>query len=276
MTDVRIRDLGELTGPLLAFGGVYSNWQALVALRQRAREAGWVPAQIICTGDTVAYCARPEECVQSLREWGVHSIAGNVEIQLGEGQADCACDFVDGGRCDTFSRQWYPYAQGQLSEGALEWMRGLPEFLRFEYGGKRVLVLHGSYHYTSEFIFASTDWSGKARNFDDGDADLIIAGHCGLPFAEEKDGRTWLNPGVIGMPANDGSPRVWYLELDLREGEVVYQHRALEYDFQQAGAEMLERGLPRAYAETLRTGLWDNCEILPSSETARQGQVLAF
>ena len=54
MTDVRIRDLGELTGPLLAFGGVYSNWQALVALRQRAREAGWVPAQIICPGDTVA------------------------------------------------------------------------------------------------------------------------------------------------------------------------------------------------------------------------------
>ena len=33
MTDVRIRDLGELTGPLLAFGGVYSNFQALERLK---------------------------------------------------------------------------------------------------------------------------------------------------------------------------------------------------------------------------------------------------
>ncbi len=276
MSEQRILDLGKLEGRLLVFGGVYSNWQALDALAKVAEEEGIAPTQIICTGDIVAYCAQPEACVQRIREWGIHNIAGNVEIQLREGQEDCACDFVNGGRCDTFSRQWYPYAQSQLSTEAINWMHTLPEFLRFEYGGKKVLVLHGSYHYTSEFIFASTDWGVKEKNFRDADADMIIAGHCGLPFSEEKEDRLWLNPGVIGMPANDATPRVWYALLELRDGKIHYEHRPLAYDFQQASAEMKTEHLPLAYAETLVTGLWDNCEILPAAETAQQGQVLHF
>ncbi|MCB0642974.1 MAG: metallophosphoesterase family protein, partial [Phaeodactylibacter sp.] len=203
-------------------------------------------------------------------------IAGNVELQLAAGESDCACDFVSGGRCDTFSKEWYPYAQQTLSEDALAWMHRLPEFIRFQYAGKSFFVLHGSYQHTSEFIFRSTDWALKARNFEATQAEVILAGHCGLPFSEEQEGRHWLNAGVIGMPANDGTPRVWYLLLEEGEAGWTYTHRELHYDYQQARQGMIDHALPPTYAETLRTGIWDNCEILPPAETALQGQAIEF
>ncbi len=268
--------LGAIKGRLLVFGGVYSNWQALQAMRAVANELAIPKENIICTGDIVAYCAQPEACVQAMKDWGVPCIAGNVEIQLREGAENCACDFTEGSRCDNFSKEWYPFAQAQLSEDALAWMRTLPNFLSFNYAGKKAMVVHGSYHNTSEFIFASTDWKVKQQNFASTNTDLILAGHCGLPFAQVQANQYWLNAGVIGMPANDGTPRVWYLLLDDRDGELTYEYHALTYDFKAANREMQAQQLTPAYAKTLLTGIWDNCEILPAQETQLQGQAYYF
>ena len=274
--DNRIKDIGVLNGQVLVFGGVYGNLQALEALIKVAEEKNIPKSNIICTGDVVAYCAQPEECVQLMRSWEIHCIAGNVEIQLSTGQDDCACDFIEGGRCDTFSKNWYPFVRSQLSEASLKWMRQLPEFLRFKYSEKSVLVVHGSYHYTSEYIFKSTEWKTKQNNFDDSSADIILAGHCGLPFSQEESGKHWLNPGVIGMPANDGTSRVWFVMLDDHAQQFNYQHLPLLYDFKKANDLMLAKQLPEAYAKTLITGVWDNCEILPETETKNQGKALSF
>ncbi len=265
-----MQNLGKIQGGLLVFGGVYSNLQALKAIQATAVDMNIPPENIICTGDVVAYGAEPEACVQLVRDWGIHCIAGNVEIQLATGQNDCACDFVDGGRCDTLSKKWFPFAQSQMSDGSLAWMRTLPEFIRFEYAGRQVVVLHGSFHHTSEFIFASTDWQVKQQNFADARADVILAGHCGLPFSQEHNGKHWINAGVIGMPANDGTPRVWYLMLDDRDG-FRFLHQPLIYDYKKASLLMVEKQLPGEYAKTLVTGIWDNCEILPEPETKLQG-----
>lgn len=268
----QIKDIGQLSGPVLAFGGVYSNLQALERLQTIANALGIPPERIICTGDVVGYCAYPEESVQAVQEWGIHVIAGNVELQLREGQDDCGCDFRSGGRCDTFSRQWYPFAKAQLSAASIAWMDTLPDFIRFEMAGQRGLVLHGSWHEVAEYIFNSTDWAIKARNFEDSDSDIILAGHCGLPFQEVKDQKYWLNPGVIGMPANDGSTHIWYMLLDQNaEGKLIFSHHSYEYDFEKAASAMEAQKLPLAYAKTLRTGIWDNCEILPEVETSLQG-----
>jgi len=269
-------NIGTLQGPILVFGGVYSNLQALEAIKAVAQQKNIAPSNIICTGDIVAYCAQPNECVQLVKDWGIHCIAGNVEIQLANGQEDCACDFTSGGTCDTLSKQWYPFAQSQLNQAALDWMGKLPEFLMFEYARKKVVVVHGSYHNTSEFIFESTDWNTKQKNFDDTEADIILAGHCGLPFSQEKNNKHWLNPGVIGMPANDGNPQVWYMILNDEKNSFSFKHHTLDYNFEVAAKLMLEKGLPTTYAKTLETGIWDNCEILPLKETALQGKEISF
>lgn len=269
--------LGQIKGRLLIFGGVYSNLQALQQIRIIAEDLGISAKNIICTGDVVGYCAQPEECVQEVMRWGIHCIAGNVEIQLREGEEDCGCNFEDGSRCNLFSRQWYPYAQSQLSKFSIDWMKTLPDFLRFQYGRHRAFVLHGSFHETSEFIFASTPLEVKQNNFTATSSSLILAGHCGLPFSQTQNDQYWLNAGVIGMPANDGRTSVWYLLLDLcSNGDLTYQNENLDYDYSTAAQLMRELHLPLTYAQTLETGIWDNCEILPEKETRLQGKEIVF
>lgn len=271
------KNIGQLSGKVLVFGGAYSNLQSIKKLKQIADDLSIPSSNVINTGDVVGYCAQPEEVVQLNKAWGIHTIVGNVEVQLRENQLDCGCEFREGSRCDVFSSQWYPYSQSKLSKGSIEWMKTLPDFIEFEYLNHKGFVLHGSYFETAGYIFKSTNWEEKERNFKTTNSDLILAGHSGLPFNDSKENKHWLNAGVIGMPANDGTDRVWYLILDTNEkGELIFEHHSFTYDNEETFDLMKVNQLPREYAETLKTGLWDNCEILPEIETKAQGVKLEF
>lgn len=274
-TELKTQDLGALSGDLLIFGGVYSNLYALQALKQAAEQQGFTPDRIICTGDVVAYGAAPHECLALIQDWGIYTILGNVEIQLRDDLEDCGCNFDSGTRCDLFSRQWYPYARRSVTPQARAWLQTWPDQLAFTYAGRRVRVVHGSPSATAEFVFASTPWEAKAAHLATASADVLLAGHCGLPFVQVEGAQAWLNAGVIGMPANDGTPDGWYMTMHERPKAAfaVRLHR-LSYDYQAAQRDMEAAALPVQYSKTLSTGIWDNCEILPAIETAAQGQAL--
>lgn len=269
--DKKIEHIKNLKGKVLLFGGVYSNLQALEKLKSIAKAENISPENCICTGDIVGYCAQPEETVQLFKEWGAKSIVGNVEIQLSEGAEDCGCDFKEGSRCDGFSQLWYPFAQSKLSKNSLDFIKTLPDHLQFEYAGKKVTVVHGSYFNVSEFIFKSTSWETKAANFKATKSDVIIAGHCGLPFHQVEENNIWLNPGVIGMPANDGTPKVWYMILNDDENELSFSHHWMDYNYKLTSNLMQNELLPQEYAKTIISGIWDNTEILPAIESGWQG-----
>ncbi len=272
-----IQNLGTIEGKLLFFGGVYSNLQALEALKIWADQNGFTPDKIFCTGDIVGYCAQPAECIEFIKEWGIYSIAGNVELQIRNGEDDCGCDFKDGGRCDLFSRNWYTYIQNNITQNSIDWLHTLPHHIQFHWQGKKIIIVHGSWFQTSDFIFRSTDWERKEENFSATGAEIIIAGHCGLPFTHVHEKKHWLNAGVIGMPANDGTDRVWFLTLEETvDKKVVFQFHFYNYNSSKASQLMLENGLPVTYAHTLCSGIWDNCEILPEAETAQQGKTISF
>ncbi len=272
-----VKDLGIKNGKLLFFGGVYSNLQSLTALQQWAATNNYDADNIFCTGDILGYCAQPAECIDLIQGWGIHSIAGNVELQTRIGEDDCGCDFKDGGRCDLFSRNWYTYIQKNITQNSIAWLHTLPHHIKFNWQGKKIIIVHGSWFQTSDFIFRSTDWKIKKDNFSATGADIIMAGHCGLPFAHVHEKKYWLNAGVIGMPPNDGTDRVWFLTLEeTANSEVAFQFRNYSYNNSKASQLMLQNNLPPTYAKTLVTGIWDNCEILPEVETTQQGQRLSF
>ena len=50
-----VRDLGPLQGPVLIFGGPYSNLLATQAMREAAASLNIPGENVICTGDVVAY-----------------------------------------------------------------------------------------------------------------------------------------------------------------------------------------------------------------------------
>ncbi len=260
--------LENISGPILLFGGPYSNLHALIALKEKAVALRIPASNIICTGDIVGYCAFPDEAVQFVKDWGIHCIAGNVELNLREEADDCGCNFDEGSRCDLLSRQWFPFAKANISKDSLAYLHTLPAFIRFEHDNKNYFVLHGSHHNTSEFIFKSTPWKAKHNNFLTTEADVIIAGHCGLPFIDSIGNKTWINAGVIGIPANDGTTDTWYCILD---GANATFHR-LNYDHSSANKAMLQKPLPTSYAQTLIDGFWDNCDILPPEETKARGK----
>ncbi|GAB3958771.1 metallophosphoesterase family protein [Spirosoma harenae] len=275
------QDLGIRSGKLLVFGGPYSNLQSLEALKTIAGQFQIPPDNIICTGDIVGYCAQPEESVQFVKNWGIQAIQGNVEQNIIRGEDDCGCNFTEGGRCDLFSRTWFPYAVQTLSAKSVDWLRTLPLQLSFRYADKSVTVLHGAATGIADFVFASTPWSMKEKTFAITGADIILAGHAGLPFTDKQVSdagidRYWLNAGVIGMPANDGTSRVWYLLLDDTAGLFTYSFHAFTYDNLTAHQAMIDNRLPDSYAQTLLTGIWDNCEILPDAEKALQGRAITL
>jgi predicted phosphodiesterase len=272
--DKKTNNLGILSGKILLFGGVYSNLQALDALIHIANSEDISPENCICTGDIIGYCAQPEKTIQTFKKWGAKSIVGNVEIQLRDNENDCGCDFKKDSRCDGYSQQWYPYAKSKLSKDSLNYLQTLPNHITFNINNYKTTVVHGSIFNVSEFIFKSTPWKTKLLNFENTQSDIIIAGHSGLPFYDQKNDKTWVNPGVIGMPANDGNPSVWYAILDDSEESIHIDFHKLKYNHTLTSALMLNNPLPKSYAKTIITGIWDNMEILPIAEKEMQGKLI--
>ena len=265
----------SMNGPVLVFGGTYSNLEATLALQREAARLGIGPKNIICTGDVVAYCADPVATVAAIRDWGVHVIMGNCEESLGWSKDDCGCGFEEGTACETLSVDWYGYSNRHLGADARKWMRGLPWRVDVQIGARRLAVIHGAVDLVNGFVFVSTPWREKARQISLSGCDGVIGGHSGIPFTEERDGRLWHNSGALGMPANDGTRRVWYsLFMPTRDGIEISLH-PLDYDSRTAARKMRERGLPAGYADALETGLWPSCDVLPPRELSERGAPLA-
>ncbi len=264
--------------PLLAFGGPYSNLQATEAMLADARRRGIAPGNIICTGDVVAYAANPEETAQLIRGAGIHVVAGNCEVQLAQEAEDCGCGFEEGSACDRLSRGWYPFALANTTAETRQWMAGLPPRLDFVFAGLRVAVLHGGARQNNRFLFASETDALEAEFAlaeADGPCDLVIAGHSGIPFIAPLSRGAWLNAGVIGMPANDGTPDGWFAELRPLRGGVHIELCRLACDQSAAAAAMRRSGHANGYARTMITGIWPSFDVLPDAEKQRTGEPLA-
>ncbi|OAD45209.1 hypothetical protein [Polaribacter atrinae] len=54
----------------------------------------------------------------------------------------------------------------------------------------------------------------KQPNFKAINSNVIVVGYCGLPFYQPEKEQLWLNPEIIAIPANKGTPLVWHAILD--------------------------------------------------------------
>jgi SAM-dependent methyltransferase/predicted phosphodiesterase len=264
----------NLTGPVLIFGGPYSNVEATAAVLDEARRRGIPPGNIVCTGDLAAYCADPQAVINLVRESGIRLVMGNCEESLATEAAGCGCGFSADSACAALSSQWYPYVDRNVDAESRVWMASLPRRLDLEVGGRRLAVIHGSVTQINRFVFASSDDAIEEELTASG-CNGVIGGHCGLPFTRETGGRLWHNAGVVGMPANDGTPRVWFSTLTAAPDGLILEHHALDYDHARAAAKMRAHGLPAGYADCLETGMWPSCDVLTPTELTTCGRRLA-
>jgi len=279
------KDLGVMEGPVLVFGGAYSNLQALEAVLKLAKDELHIPVdRIIHTGDVVAYCAQPRETTECLRSSRVHCLMGNCEESIAQAKSDCGCGFPEDSACNAYSINWYDHVTKELQgrSDLATWMNELPRRMEFTVSGRRLTVVHGSPRNISEFIWPSTSVSELQACFAElpENIDGIVNGHSGLPYARlvpcGSQQKVWLNAGVIGLPANDGTSRGWYALLTPKgHGGLEISTRSFEYDVQAAAdAIYATPQLVRGYADSLLSGVWPSHDILPLEEQMNTGVAL--
>ena len=259
-----IRDLGVLTGPVLLFGGPYSNLSALRALIRRARGLGIPAARMICTGDLVGYCAEASETVDEIRALNCPVVAGNCEKQLATNAINCGCGFEKDTQCDVLSGAWYAHADRAIGVADRRWMGGLPDMITFQHEGRRCAVVHGGISDISRFVWPISPEAEFQEEIDliqsvTGHIDVIIGGHSGLPFQREIGDVTWINAGAIGMPPNDRRPETRFGILNT----AGVGFHDLTYDHAAAHGAMQGAGLTQGYDAALITGYWPSEEVLP-------------
>lgn len=266
----------DCDGPLLVFGGPYSNFQALQALLAEAQRLGIPPARMLCTGDVVAYCADAAACTDLMMESAIPTVMGNCEESLAAGGADCGCGFEEGTACDLLSRGWFEHASRQVTPAQRAWMGALPRRIEVTLGGRHLAAVHGGAEVINRFLFASAPDAVLAGEIAATGAEGVIAGHCGLPFTRVVGGALWHNAGAIGMPADDGTARTWFSLLTPEPEGLRVEHRALSYDHAGAAAAMRRVGLAEGYADCLTSGVWPSCDVLPEAERAGRGRAIAL
>lgn len=253
----------------LAFiGGIYSNYQALVATLADIDRRG--VDQTFFLGDLGAFGPHPDRVPELLLERQIPGIMGNYEESLASGAADCNCGYTDP-RDNVYAQRSYDYTAEHTADVYKQWMGTLPRHLRFEAGGLRFLLVHGSPRRINEFLWESTTPEPFLRKlFADHDADVIVCTHSGLHWHRAVEGRHLINAGVIGRPANDGRTNVWYAIVEVERAHLRAEFVPVDYDHATLAREMREEKIAQEFIETIETGWWTTClEVLPTRERAR-------
>lgn len=260
------------------FGGAYSNHLALRETLCAARERG--AERVYFLGDAGGFGPHPDRTVALLDDAGIAGVAGNYDIAIARGDADCGCGYTDP-RDNRYAQLSYDYTLAHTSDAARRYLASLVPSLRIRVGDARVLLCHGSPRRVNEFLWESTTANAFiAKTLDEHDVDAIACTHTGLHWHRDLGAsRHLVNVGAIGRPANDGRTEAWFAMLTARtpNGASLHSARALDvefvpvsYDFKSLAREMAEETLPAEFIETILSGWWTTClEVLPPKERAR-------
>lgn len=251
------------------FGGVYNNYLSLQATLADARSRG--AEQIYCLGDMGGFGPHPDRVFPLLRDVSdLQVMQGNYDHSIGNRLDDCACGYTDP-RDNHFAQISYDYTLANTADEHKDWLRDLPVEFREIWGGKRVLMAHGSPRQVNEFLWESMCPDAfLAHLLDDHGADVLFVTHTGIPWERRlPDGRLVVNVGAIGRPANNGKTTVDYALVEVGEEGVDVVFVPVSYDIEELAAQMRSEALPEEFVETVLTGWWTTClEVLPAKERA--------
>jgi putative phosphoesterase len=235
--------------PVGLIGDVHANLPALDAVlehaRQREVDAFWN------VGDFVGYGAYPDEVVQRLMVESMLSIIGNYDLKV--------LDIKH--KKEKWRRKRIPlkilafeWAYQNLSKKSRKYLRALPEEIRFEWEGNKVLLTHASPASNEEALDINTPESRLRELAQMARVDLIICGHSHQAFVRQVDGVWFINTGSVGRP-DDGDPRATYAIMQRCLDGISVEHFKLQYDVGRAVEAVRNKKLPEEFAQMLIRGV---------------------
>jgi putative phosphoesterase len=226
---------------------IHGNLPALEAALARIDELGI--ETVYCGGDLVGYGPWPNEVCGLIQERGIPTIYGNYDYAIGRDEEDCMCAYPNQHDRDLgqLSVHW---TLENTSQASKDFMRELPFDLRFELGGKRILLVHGSPRKVNEYLFEDKPARTFERIAAGADCDVMVFGHTHKPWIHTYGDTLFVNCGSVGKP-KDGDPRGGFAVLDADGGAVSARIERFAYDAEYAASQVAEAGLPGEYAEKL-------------------------
>lgn len=232
------------------FADVHSNLLGLLAvladIRQRDVDATY------CLGDLVGYGPRPNEVIELLSQENIPTIMGNYDDAIGNMRFICGCDYKNE-QAMKLGESSIIWTKEHTSEENKAWLRQLPERLEFAADGLKFLLVHGSPRQLNEYLFENTSEEVLAQFLVKSKCDVLACGHTHLPYHKPVAGGHVINVGSAGKPKH-GNANVGYALVNVTEGNLTVEFIQVPYDFEQTASEIEVVGLPKEFAEIIRTG----------------------
>lgn len=161
--------------------------------------------QIVCCGDLVDRGADGDAVVDLIRSRQIPCIQGNHDRQ-----APLYQQWVTDNQIDTRDPK---ISARLLDENTRQFLRDLPDHLRFEWEGYRVLMVHGSPNKIDEYLFPHSPAALFKQIAMDSKADIILCGHTHMPMEIKHRAVRFYNPGSIHGDGTRGSRTCAILHL---------------------------------------------------------------
>jgi len=241
---LRVALLGDIHGNVRALEGALADIR-----RQR-------PDLIAVTGDLVLHGPRPLEVIQRVRELereGALVIQGNTDIAVADFDYSAAFPWLD--EVPPQHRAAVEWANEQLDEDSLDYLRRLPAERRIRDTTEMLLVCHGSPGSQTNGLPTDLDPSVTVERVTRTDARAIGCGHTHVAEVRELGRRLICNAGSCGY-AFDGDPGASWALVTLDGEDADAELFRTPYDAQAVSDELSDRGLPGDVyrAATVRTG----------------------
>ncbi|MEW5748943.1 MAG: metallophosphoesterase family protein [Candidatus Thermoplasmatota archaeon] len=222
---------------LAVMADIHSNLHALEAAAGliRARR----PDMVVCAGDVVGYGAFPDECCSIVEGMCGPCVAGNHDRAAVSGDLSGMNPFAAAAMAWTAKR---------LGDRSRAFLSSLEPSCRFDAGGLRASVFHGSPDDPDEYVHEDAVTAGTLLR---SGGDIVVMGHTHVPYAKRLGEGLAVNPGSVGQP-RDGDPRGSFAVVDTgcMECEVV----RFRYPVEEAADAIVSAGLPRVLADRLAVG----------------------
>lgn len=256
------------------YSDIHGNAEALEAVFSDM--AGRGVGERYCLGDLVGYGTGSSTVIAMVRESGDPVIRGNYDDGVGRRKGECGC-YYGSPQAKLDGEASYRYTDESLDEAEHEYLAGLPDELRFEAAGVRVLLVHGSPRRINEYLLPDRTDKHLVKLAEQAAADVVCLGHVHLPYHRVVDlpgggVAHFISDGSVGKP-KDGDPRACWAEVVIGDETAVAEALAGEgsvapcgeawvgvrfnrvaYDVESVARSIVDAGLPLAFAEALRTG----------------------
>lgn len=240
---------------IAAFGDIHSNHIALRACLDAVEKTGVDGVALL--GDFVSDCACPQKTLALMKEiaechpcW---TIRGNREEYM--------IDHADGRNHwrDSSQSGSLLYTYENLTDEDIAYFRSLPIFMKVEIDGCPPFeICHGAQWQTRVMMLPGTEAMNEA--FSRMETELMLCAHTHEAFIVEKDGKTIVNGGALGLPTQECADAA-YAVIECEGGRWIPKLMREKYDAEAVVREFRESGFmekghvwARCMAKSILTG----------------------